>query len=56
MAGDTPRSLRTPGKSIQIVKLTILFEFHLYRQPEPSIFSSEDVAYSFVLLPSTCKQ
>ena len=56
MAGDTPRSLRTPGKPIQIVKLTILFEFHLYRQPELSIFSSEDVAYSFVLLPSTCKQ
>ena len=37
-------------------KLTILFEFHLYGQPEPSIFSSEDVACSFVLSPSTRKQ
>ena len=49
-------NMKKKEKPIQIVKLTILFECHLYRQPEPSIFSSDDVACSFVLSQSTRKQ
>ena len=48
--------IKKKEKPIQMVKLKILFEFHFYRQPGPSIFSSEDVACSFVLSPSTRKE